>query len=176
MNESLIVYLNPHNGSFKQLHWIELEIPSMCSEFDPSDGDTWTKVTYTDTSAGTAKEVDYKELRAIYKALVKLLVSKEIRKQVWELLGEITPYQFLGAKSQLEQDRQYGVFPDLRSKYIKDIPLTQLQEYVNDMKDELAGNLNDWRAYNEAYRCDSPSVDRERQRILDLDRYIENRH
>ena len=55
MNESLTIYANPHNGNFKQLQWVELEIPSMCSEFDPNDGDTWTKVTYIDTSTGTAK-------------------------------------------------------------------------------------------------------------------------
>jgi len=173
--KTIVLGVNQLGATLRMLAIEEVEMPSMCAEFDPHAGDTYTVVKMIDFMNNTIDEVDWKDIRILYKDLVAAKAPKELKIAVWVVLQNVTPYQDLTAKGQRRQDEYKGEYPNLYSKYAIDIPIKELEELFESHKEEYGQNLNDWKMYNEAWRGQTESSDRERRAITELGGYIEVR-
>lgn len=128
---------------------------SMCMEFDP--GPCLDTITYqiliVNVTKRTIIEVPrkYSSMKDLYNAAKKWECPQkpELMKMLWKILIDITPYEELSAYQQERRDRENEVYPRADSKYIEKMSPDEIKEMINELLEEGAQNLNDWRMYND---------------------------
>lgn len=173
--KTIVLSEDAYFGTLLMLGIEQVETPSMCAEFDPYAGELYTQVKMIDFKKNEIREIEWKELKEMLNEMHKNDAPKALKIDIWRVLQDITPYKELTAIGQRRRDEYKGEYPNLYSKYAKDIPIEELEELYENRKMAYGQNLNDWTMYNESWRGDTESSRRERKSIMELGAYIDIR-
>lgn len=147
-------------------------------QFDGYSCDEYTEVIEINTYAtinlhtlewkAISTKADWEELYAKFKGCRKLEVPAKI--WVWRQLNNATPYEELTAKSQMRRDKYNRCYPQVNSKYFKDIPIAEIKQIIEDIQMDLGSNINDWTMYRD--NIPEHWVRSQQNRIAELKKHI----
>lgn len=144
-------------------------VPSMCPEFDPNPGgEYWWEARILNLSTNKVQVLDWRSLKIVYN-LNKDGWLRDQKITVWNVCRDMTPYQKLSRRQQINHDRLNGTYPNPSSKYFNDIPESEIEELICDLKLNVGQNINDARMYNDPPYQHSRHYDRTIRTIRDLE-------